>query len=355
MCLRSQVNLTETISSLVMITKAGVPSNQVVVGVTSYGRSFAMADPACSGPECFYTGGPYNSQATPGKCTATGGYISDAEINEILEGSTTNGLRKRSSRVNQHYLDPTSNSDILIYDNNQWVAYMSPKTKASRQSLYETLNMGGTTDWATDLQTYNDPPTRGGNQLVENWPAWKTAILNNQDPWQVGNRTGNWTELDCNDRAVQDRRFLSPSERWNRIDAPNAWADAIELWKNVDRGTNYSFTASISDTLDGPELVGCNVLTDTTNCVQTMQCTAFDTNSAGPAGYMIWNSLVFIHEVCMVCPTRLTYPDNSSSCTEATIQPCSVPPPRKLATPSTISRTSSRRYLNPLTINGSCF
>lgn len=39
-CLRSDVNLTETINSLSMITKAGVPSSQVVVGVTSYGRSF---------------------------------------------------------------------------------------------------------------------------------------------------------------------------------------------------------------------------------------------------------------------------------------------------------------------------
>ena len=42
-CLRSHVNLTETINSLAMITKAGVPSNKVVVGVASYGRSFKMA------------------------------------------------------------------------------------------------------------------------------------------------------------------------------------------------------------------------------------------------------------------------------------------------------------------------
>jgi chitinase len=41
--LRSHVNLTETISSLSMITKAGVPFNMVVVGVSSYGRSFQMS------------------------------------------------------------------------------------------------------------------------------------------------------------------------------------------------------------------------------------------------------------------------------------------------------------------------
>ncbi|GAB1203521.1 hypothetical protein APSETT445_002156 [Aspergillus pseudonomiae] len=296
MCLRSQVNLTETISSLVMITKAGVPSHQVVVGVTSYGRSFAMADPTCHGPECFYTGGPYDSQATPGKCTTTGGYISNAEINEILEGSTTNGLLKRDGRVNQHYVDPASDSDILIYDNNQWVAYMSAETKASRKSLYKGLNMGGTTDWATDLQEYNDPPTRGG-VLVDNWAAWKTAVNNKQDPWQVGNRTGNWTELHCTDRAVADKRGLSPSERWNQIDAPHAWADAIDVWRTIDRGPGMKFTTSISDTLKGPENVDCGTFASTNNCDNTKQCKEFDSNGAGPAGYMIWNSMVYVHQL----------------------------------------------------------
>lgn len=46
-CLRSHVNLTETLSALSMITKAGVPSTKVIVGVTSYGRSFKMAKAGC--------------------------------------------------------------------------------------------------------------------------------------------------------------------------------------------------------------------------------------------------------------------------------------------------------------------
>jgi GH18 family chitinase len=51
-CLRSQVNLTETKQSLAMITKAGVPGKKIIAGVTSYGRSFKMADPRCWGPNC---------------------------------------------------------------------------------------------------------------------------------------------------------------------------------------------------------------------------------------------------------------------------------------------------------------
>lgn len=71
--------MTETMSALVMVTKAGVPSNKIVVGVSSYGRSFKMADPSCTGPLCTYTG-----TATPGRCTRTPGYISNAEINELI-------------------------------------------------------------------------------------------------------------------------------------------------------------------------------------------------------------------------------------------------------------------------------
>jgi hypothetical protein len=49
-CLRSHINSTLTMNSMIMITKAGVPSHKVVMGVTSYGRSFKMTDPTCRGP-----------------------------------------------------------------------------------------------------------------------------------------------------------------------------------------------------------------------------------------------------------------------------------------------------------------
>lgn len=71
-----------------MVTKAGVPSNKVIVGVTSYGRSFAMAEAGCDGPQCTYLGSAGDSQASPGECTQTAGYISNAEINQIVANSS---------------------------------------------------------------------------------------------------------------------------------------------------------------------------------------------------------------------------------------------------------------------------
>lgn len=96
-CLRSHVNLTETEYALAMITKAGVPANKVVAGIASYGRSFGMEDPSCTGPNCLFTG--HNSTATPGDCTDTVGYISQAELSQYSSGSSSN--RRDATLVRQ--------------------------------------------------------------------------------------------------------------------------------------------------------------------------------------------------------------------------------------------------------------
>lgn len=140
-CLRSHVNLTETINALSMITKAGVPSNMIVVGVSSYGRSFQMSSAGCWTEQCTYTGP--ESGAIKGRCTGTAGYLSDFEINEILaQGASA-----------QTHFDAASRSDIVVFNNTQWVAHMSPDNKAFRKLLYKNLNFLGTADWAVDLQS----------------------------------------------------------------------------------------------------------------------------------------------------------------------------------------------------------
>ena len=130
-CLRSDINSTETHTSLSMITKAGVPSNKIVVGTTSYGRSFQMVQSGCTGPMCTYIGP--KSGATPGRCTQTAGYLANAEIYEIL--------------ANDHsattFYDNSSESDVLIYNNTQWVSYMSNDTKIARSATYVSWNFLG--------------------------------------------------------------------------------------------------------------------------------------------------------------------------------------------------------------------
>ncbi|KAJ0426708.1 hypothetical protein BJY00DRAFT_1086 [Aspergillus carlsbadensis] len=151
-CLRSHVNRTETRNSLAMVTKAGVPSNKLIIGMALYGRSFKMVKPGCWGPECKFTGP--ESGAAPGRCTGTQGYISNYEIREIIASN---------SNVEQ-YSD--EDGDILVYDGTEWVSWLTRSSYNSRVDWIQGLNMGGTSDWAIDLDAAYDvgdgPGSPGG-------------------------------------------------------------------------------------------------------------------------------------------------------------------------------------------------
>ncbi|KAK5799831.1 hypothetical protein VI817_002043 [Penicillium citrinum] len=281
-CLRSQVNLTETKQSLAMITKAGVPGSKVVVGVTSYGRSFKMAEAGCYGPNCVYTGDRLNSNAKKGRCTGTAGYIADAEINEIL------GSRKRADV--QHFLDSSSNSDILVYDETEWVSYMSASTKKTRAALYAAWGLGGTTDWASDLQKFNDAPLP-----LENWDMFRKLARAGDDPKVDHSRNGNWTDLYCTDPVLVDWPDYTPSEQWKKLRADEAWADVVRIWQDTDsRRNGFSFLKSASTTLHLGSGSHCDTLTED-SCTAKDCDDGADSPTSGPAAKLIWNSFVKLH------------------------------------------------------------
>lgn len=164
-CLRSHVNLTETINSLSMKTKAGVPSNMIVVGVSSYGRSFQMNTPGCWTEQCTYTGP--DSGAYPGRCTNTSGYISDYEIGLIL---------KQNPSVQKQW-DAGSYSNIVVFNNTQWVAYMDADNKDTRKALFPGFAFLGSADWAVDLQseTGDSSLSNSGRVMCVDPNIWASA------------------------------------------------------------------------------------------------------------------------------------------------------------------------------------
>ncbi|KAF4547344.1 putative glycosyl hydrolases family 18 protein 4 [Elsinoe fawcettii] len=138
-CLRSHVNMTETMESLALITKAGVPSNKIVVGITSYGRGFHMESSNCTDPGCLWT---QEAPQPKGRCTQEEGVLADGEINE---------LRKQQNSI--YIRDERSDSDIVVFpDSAWWIAHMNEKTKLGRIGKYRMMNFAGTSDWAVDLQ-----------------------------------------------------------------------------------------------------------------------------------------------------------------------------------------------------------
>lgn len=83
-----------------------MPNNKIFVGEGSYGRTFRMAKDGCWGPMGDCTGTKFQSDATPGRCTNTSGYLAMAEINEII---------KTNAGTAQYFYDSGSQSDILLF------------------------------------------------------------------------------------------------------------------------------------------------------------------------------------------------------------------------------------------------
>jgi hypothetical protein len=302
-CLRSHINMTETHNALVMITKAGVPSTKVIVGVTSYGRAFKMKDPNCRGPMCEYTGTANVSIALPGPCTGTKGYISNAEINEYInldKLAKRDGLGKRDISV-EYYYDKDTRSDIAILDGT-YVAYMGAAEKAARSTIYQDLNMGGTSDWAHDLETFTVLERQSSGSLLSS--RFTKKGVDNGDP--IG--TPHWYDLSCKMDEV-DQADMDRKKRWDGVMADEAWADAIKAYVTRKRDTGSFSSWIIGKFFRGDQGLNCGTVLAASQC-QIRQATCYDKDNkppilttnpverTGPAGMFITNSFVRLEEVC---------------------------------------------------------
>lgn len=109
------------------------------MGVASYGRAFGMMDPNCKRPECMFIGP--ETTAIPGMCTKTPGILAIAEIEALMiEGD-----------IDESYYDRASDSNVLVYNETQWVSFMSKSTMRRRVDYYRSLKFAGFANWAVDL------------------------------------------------------------------------------------------------------------------------------------------------------------------------------------------------------------
>ncbi|KAL4765634.1 uncharacterized protein BDW70DRAFT_168842 [Aspergillus foveolatus] len=164
-CLRSHVNLTETTSALSMIPKAGVPSSKVIVGLSSYGRSFKMTEAGCTGPMCRFVGP--DSGAAKDQYTDTAGYIADAEIYRILE---------EDDRVETYY-DNSSDSNILVYGSTEWsFGWSSNDGNSNDGSLNQSIVYVSPASglMARALHPCNVPPLRA---CSSRFPTRSTSVI----------------------------------------------------------------------------------------------------------------------------------------------------------------------------------
>jgi len=123
--------------------RAGTPSEKLVLGLGTYGRSWTLANPANTNPGAA-TAGP----GTAGKCTGEAGILAYYEVKEMLAAGATEKIDSVAVAA-------------YAYLGNQWVSYDSPATIKSKIEYAHAKALGGAMVWALDL----DAPKGGFYEL----------------------------------------------------------------------------------------------------------------------------------------------------------------------------------------------
>ncbi|KAG5952739.1 hypothetical protein E4U53_000009 [Claviceps sorghi] len=218
-CLRNPLHIADTWTAL------------IVVVLTSYGQSFKLADPSCTDPLCHTKGkrDEASKHSTRGLCTNAAGRISNAEIDLVSK-----------SFGNKAWYDQTSDTQMLLYDKDSWVSFMTSAIKESRKKKFKNLNLGGTADFAVDLDAFHDAAEL----------SWETAKHNikfagrpDACDWEL--RTGTWVNRTCVQDEVAAPFNYTKYQRWLALDADSAWNDAKARWLYCDK-EKIQFTQSVT-------------------------------------------------------------------------------------------------------------
>ena len=76
---------------------------------------------------------------------------------------------------------------------------MSEKTKQVRSTLYANLGMAGTTDWASNLQIFNDPP-----KPANNWASFISLAASGGNPKEAQTNIGKWKNFQCTNAVISN-------------------------------------------------------------------------------------------------------------------------------------------------------
>lgn len=126
-----------------------------------------------------------------------------------------------------------------------------------------------------------------------------------------GNPPSAWASKKCTEPSLTDA-FAPPQKRWEAADAQDAWA-AVELsWNQhgVPAGDQPApFTGYVGNFFHTKDGFNCSNMANGP-CQDTIEC-ADDSQGSHPAGFLIMNSFVMLHQVsaastAAACSVQLT-------------------------------------------------
>jgi chitinase len=114
---------------------AGVPSQQLVVGLAAYGRTYTLSNASCKTVGCGFSG------AGPGGCAGEDGYMPFFTIDEFIQSGNYSSLQ----------LNPTTGSMELVIEGNKWISFDNQETFQLKASMASKYCLGGYMWWAVDM------------------------------------------------------------------------------------------------------------------------------------------------------------------------------------------------------------
>lgn len=137
--LNSHTNLTELRDGLDLLWRNGIKSEKVVMGMAFYGRSFSVANPACTSPGCEYGSGSPVQQ-----CSREVSVALNSEIEDIMAQTGAKPVLDRDAAVKMLVWGPGGN---------QWVTFDDQDTLKIRADFARSQCLGGVMVWAVSHDT----------------------------------------------------------------------------------------------------------------------------------------------------------------------------------------------------------
>nr|XP_035108952.1 chitinase-3-like protein 2 [Callithrix jacchus] len=114
--------------------RKGMPSEKVVMGIPTYGRSFTLASAETT------VGAPASGPGAAGPITESSGFLAYYEICQFLKGAKITRLQDQQVPY--------------AVKGNQWVGYDDVESMETKVQFLKNLNLGGAMIWSIDMDDF---------------------------------------------------------------------------------------------------------------------------------------------------------------------------------------------------------